>query len=193
MSESSDLEFVKGAPAARRVAEDPFWSTVARRHSDVDVDVVVLPPEPDRSVEVPADEPRVDAEVERERLRAEMASFWTALGLDTEPSHLDDTWFAGAADGTLRWQGTATFDGIDPVLASRALDRTRDVLVEADSWHVLVPPAGIPRALAGRPGRWGPEEVQVLLPAPSRVVVRMRSDLVVVGTDVVGAVLREAH
>lgn len=191
MSEPSDLEFVKGAPAARRVAEDPFWSTVVRRHGDVDV--VVLPPEDAPPVEVPADEPLVDAEIARERLRVDIASFWSALGLDAEPSHLDDAWFAGAAEGTLRWQGTATFDDVDPALASRALDRTPELLAEADGWHVLVPPAGIPRALAGRPGRLGREEVQVLLPSPSRMVIRMRSGLVVVGPSAAAAVLRGAR
>lgn len=187
MSEPSDLEFVTGAPAARRVSEDPFWSTVVRRHGDVDV--VVLPPEQNPDVAVPADEPLVDAETSRELLRNAMAAFWSALGLG-EPAHLDDTWFAGVADGTLRWQGTATFDEIDPVLASGALDRTRDLLAETDGWHVLVPPDGIPRALAGRSGRMAREEVQVLLPASSRLVVRMRSDLVVVGPDAAAAVLR---
>lgn len=187
MSEPSDLEFVKGAPAARRVAEDPFWSTVVRRHADVDV--VVLPPQDAPVVEVPADEPLVDAETSRERLRAAMSALWTALGLG-EPAHLDDTWFAGAADGTLRWQGTATFDDIDPVLASGALDGTRDLLAEGDGWHVLMPTEGIPRALAGRPGRMAREEVQVLLPSSSRLVIRMRSDLVVVGPGAAAAVLR---
>lgn len=187
MSEPSDLEFVKGAPAARRVSEDPFWSTVVRRHADVDV--VVLPPQDAPVVEVPADEPLVDAAASRERLRADMASFWAALGLG-EPAHLDDTWFAGAAEGTLRWQGTATFDDIDPVLASGALDRIRELLVDTDGWHVLVPPDGIPRALAGRDGRMAREELQVLVPSPSRLVVRVRSDLVVVGPDAATAELR---
>lgn len=32
------LDLVSGEPAARHVATDPFWSTVVRRHPDVDVD-----------------------------------------------------------------------------------------------------------------------------------------------------------
>jgi hypothetical protein len=190
VSETPDLEFVTGAPAARRVAEDPFWSTVVRRHGDVDV--VVLPQEEAPVVEVPADEPQVDAEAARERLRADMASFWRALGLDADPGRLDDRWYAGAAEGTLRWEGTATFDDVDPVLASGAVDRSREVLAAAPGWNVLVPPDGLPRVLAGRPGRLVREEVQVVLPSSSRVVVRMRSDLVVVGTSAAAEILRGA-
>ena len=61
MTESNELAFARGTEAARTVAADPFWSTVVRRHGDVDV--VVLPPEDAPSVEIPADEPLVDAEV----------------------------------------------------------------------------------------------------------------------------------
>ncbi|GAA5108006.1 hypothetical protein GCM10023339_06550 [Alloalcanivorax gelatiniphagus] len=190
MSETPDVEFVTGAPAARRVAEDPFWSTVVRRHGDVDV--VVLPQEDVPVVEVPADEPVADAEAARERLRADMASFWGALGLEGDPGRLDDTWYAGAAEGTLRWEGTATFDDVDPVVASGALDRSREVLAAAPGWNVLAPPGGLPRVLAGRPGRFVREEVQVVLASSSRVVLRMRSDLVVVGTSAAAEVLRGA-
>ena len=172
------LDLVSGAPASRAVAEDPFWSTVVRRHPDVDV--VVLPPEAPGTPEVPADEPTVDPVLARAELRARMAGLWSAIGLEGEPSHLDDTWLAGAAAGTLRWQGTATFDDLDPVVASGALQRARDLLAADDGWTVLAPPDGIPRVLAGRPDRLGREDVQVLLPAASRAVVRIRSALVVV-------------
>jgi hypothetical protein len=185
--DSSDLTFTRGAGASRAVASDPFWSTVVRRHADVDV--VVLPPEDAPTAEVPADEPLVDPEATREGLRGDMASLWSALGLEGEPSHLDDTWFAGAAEGTLRWQGTASFDDLDPVAASRVLQRAEELLTDAGGWHVLVPADGIPRVLAGRPGRWDRESVQVLLPTASRLVVRMRSDLVVVGPAGVAAAL----
>ena len=90
-------------------------------------------------------------------------------------------WFAGSAAGTLRWQGTATFDDLDPVVASGALQRAQELLDEADGWHVLAPPDGVPRVLAGRPGTIGREDVQVLAPAVGRVVLRIRSALVVVG------------
>lgn len=179
MPDPSTLDFVTGAPATRRVKEDPFWSTVVRRHGDVDV--VVLPPEAPRTPEVAVDEPVVDPAVARERLRGRMAALWSALGLPAEPGHLDDVWFAGGPAGTLRWQGTATFDDLDPVDASSALERARDLLAESDGWGVLAPADGIPRVLAGRPGRLGREEVQVLLPATSRLVLRVRSELVVVG------------
>jgi hypothetical protein len=46
---------------------------------------------------------------------------------------------------------------------------------------VLAPPDGVPRVLAGRPAAIGREDVQVLAPAAGRVVLRIRSALVVVG------------
>lgn len=187
MTENNQLDFARGADAARAVAVDPFWSTVARRHGDVDV--VVLPPEDPPSVEVPADEPLVDAEVARQGLRADMAAFWAAIGLEGDPTHVDDTWFAGPADGTVRWQGTASFDGLDAVEASGLLQRAEELLVAAGGWHVLLPGEGIPRVLAGRPGRFDRESIQVLLASTSRVVVRVRSDLVVVGTVAAAEVL----
>lgn len=187
MTESNELAFARGTEAARTVAADPFWSTVVRRHGDVDV--VVLPPEDAPSVEIPADEPLVDAEVARQGLRADMAAFWAAIGLDGEPTHIDDTWFAGSADGTLRWQGTASFDGLDPVEASQLLQRA-DELLSAGDWHVLLPDEGIARVIAGRPGRLDRESIQVLLASTSRVVIRVRSDLVVVGPGAASAVLR---
>jgi hypothetical protein len=56
----------------------------------------------------------------------------------------------------------------------------QELLDESDGWHVLAPPDGVPRVLAGRPGTIGREDVQVLAPA-GRVVLRIRSALVVVG------------
>ncbi|MBC2931631.1 hypothetical protein [Nocardioides sp. zg-1228] len=185
MPEPTRLEFAQGPRATRAVALDPFWATVMRRHGDVDL--VVLPPEPPRRADVPADEPAVDPVAARDDLRARMAALWAALGLEGEPAHLDDTWFAGSEPGTLRWQGTATFDDLDPVVASAALGRAQQLLAEADGWHVLAPPDGIPRVLAGRPGRFGREDVQVLVPTTARVVVRVRSALVVVGEDAAAA------
>ena len=110
MPDPSTLDFVTGAPATRRVKEDPFWSTVVRRHG---------------------------------------------------------------------------FDGLDPMVASGALQRVQDLLAPDDAWSVLAPTDGIPRVLAGRPGRIGREDVQVLVPAAGRVVLRIRSELVVVGTAAV--------
>ncbi len=184
MTESNELGFTRGTEAAREVAADPFWSAVVRRHDDVDV--VVLPPEDPPIVEVPADEPIVDAEVARAGLRADLAAFCVSIGLDGEPAHLDDTWFTGAPEGTLRWQGTVSFDGLDPVEASQLLQRAEELLAAAD-WHVLLPGVGIPRVLAGRPGRLDRESLHVLLPSTSRVVVRLRSGLVHVGTAGVAA------
>lgn len=179
MPDPNSLDLVTGAPAARQVMRDPFWATVLRRHDDVDL--VVLPPEVPERAEVPADEPRVEPDAARHELRARLAGLWAALGLEGEPSHLDDVWFAGSAPGTLRWQGTATFDDLDPVVVSDALQGARDLFTEADGWHVLAPPDGVPRVLAGRPGRIGREDVQVLAPSAGRVVLRIRSALVVVG------------
>ena len=187
MPDMTGLSFDRGAEASRAVAGDPFWSTVVRRHRDVDV--VVLPPEEPPTFEVPRDEPAVDPEAARQELRGAMASFWAALGLDGVPSHVDDTWFAGPVDGTVRWQGTASFDHLEPLAASRLLERVEELLTGAGAWHVLLPGEGIPRVLAGRPGRLDRESIQVLLPSPSRVVIRMRSDLVVVGPNAVAEAL----
>lgn len=187
MPQQSDLEFVTGGDAARAAAQDPFWSTVVRRHGDVDV--VLLPPDGSTPPQVPSDEPVVDAADARERLRSQMAAFWSALGLPAEPSHLDHVWFAGAAPGTLRWQGTAAFDDLDPVMASGVLERARELLPPDAGWHTLAPPEGLARVLAGRPGRWAREEVQVLIASAARLVVRLRSDLVYVGPDAATEVL----
>jgi hypothetical protein len=175
----TSLDLVSGAPAARQLVQDPFWSTVLRRHGDVDL--VVLPPEAPARPDVPAEEPTVDPVAARDQLRAQTAALWAALGLDGDPAVLDDVWFAGAAPGTLRWQGTATFDGLDPLVTSDAFQRAQDLLTDDAGWHVLAPPDGVPRVLAGRPGRFGREDVQVLAPTPSRLVLRVRSALVVVG------------
>lgn len=188
MPDPSTLDLVSGAPATRQVKEDPFWSTVVRRHGDVDV--VVLPPDSPPASEVPAGTPTVDPDQAREQQRARLASLWSALGLPDEPTHLDDVWFAGGPEGTLRWQGTAAFDDLDPVTASGVLERVLDLLPEADGWSVLAPTDGIPRVLAGRPGGLGREELQVLLPTSSRVVLRLRSELVVVGPVAAEAALR---
>ena len=185
MPDPTSLDLVSGAPATRQVQQDPFWATVLRRHDDVDL--VVLPQEaPDRA-EVPLDEPAVDPDAARQELRARMAALWTALGLEAQSARLDDVWFAGSEPGTLRWQGTATFDDLDPVVASGTLQRAQELLGEEDGWHVLAPPDGVPRVLAGRPARIGREDVQVLVPASGRVVLRIRSALVVVGEDAAAA------
>ena len=174
-----DLEFVKGPAAARAVAQDPFWSTVVRRHGDMDV--VVLPAEDTSDPVVPPDEPVVDATHAREDLRARLGELGLALGLPADSAHRDDVWFAGAAPGTLRWQGTVSYDDLDAVTASAALERAQEVLQPGGGRHPFVPEDGAPRVPAGRRGRWVGGEVQVLLASASRVVVRLRSDLVHVG------------
>ena len=83
-----------------------------------------------------------------------------ALGLEAQSARLDDVWFAGSEPGTLRWQGTASFDDLDPVAASGTLQRAQELLGE---------------------------DVQVLVPASGRVVLRIRSALVVVGEDAAAA------
>ncbi|SEB69139.1 hypothetical protein SAMN04489844_0856 [Nocardioides exalbidus] len=187
MPQSSDLEFVQGGAAERAVADDPFWSTVLRRHGDIDV--VVLPQEPAVEQVVPADEPEVDPDQARAALRGQAAAFWSELGLDAEPTHVDDVWFAGVAPGTLRWQGTATFEQVDPLLASAALERAERILAADDGWHTLVPTDGLPRVIAGRAAQPGREEVHVVLASSTRLVVRMRSALVHVGAVAAAASL----
>ncbi|RYB94612.1 hypothetical protein EUA93_09815 [Nocardioides oleivorans] len=187
MPQSTGVEFVQGGAAERAVADDPFWATVLRRHGDIDV--VVLPQEPTLEQVVPEGEPEVDPEQAREALRGQAAAFWAELGLGGDPAHLDDVWFAGVAPGTLRWQGTATFEQVDPLLASAALERAQLVLAADDGWHTLVPTDGLPRVIAGRAAQPGREEVHVVLASPTRLVVRMRSALVHVGAVAAAATL----
>lgn len=187
MPQSTDLELMQGDAAERAVADDPFWATVLRRHDDIDV--VVLPQEPTLDPVVPADEPEVDPERARQVLRGQAAAFWSGLGLATEPAQLDDVWFAGTAPGTLRWQGTAIFEQVDPLLASAALERAARLLAADDGWHTLVPTDGLPRVMAGRAAEPGREEVQVVLASSTRLVVRMRSALVHVGAAAAEAAL----
>jgi hypothetical protein len=179
VSQHTDLDFIQGAAAEQAVADDPFWATVLRRHRDVDV--VVLPQEPTVAQVMPEDAPEVDPDQAREVLRGQAAAFWAELGLTGDPAHLDDVWFAGVAPGTLRWQGTATFEQVDPLLASAAIERAERLLAADDGWHTLVPTEGLPRVLAGRAAQPGREEIQVVLASSTRVMVRMRSALVHVG------------
>lgn len=188
MPDPTPLDLVTGAPAAGQVAQDPFWSVVVRRHGDVDV--VVLPPESPPDVPIPDDEPVVDPAPARARFRERLAGLWSALGLEGEPAVLDDVWFAGPVAGTLRWQGTARFDAVDPVEASSVLRGAVELLSESAGWRVLAPADGVPRVLAGRPARLGREEVQVLAPDSSRLVLRIRSEVVVVGEAAAAEVLR---
>ncbi|WP_370288380.1 hypothetical protein [Nocardioides sp.] len=164
-------------------ARDPFWATVVRRHPDVDV--VLLPPEPPPSA-APAGE-QVDPEEHRLAQQAGVHRLLDALGLPL-PERVDDGWLAGSAAGTVRWQGTVACE-VAAEVASGALRSAAEHLAD-DGWHRLVPSGGVPRVLAGRDTPRGREEAQVLLPAPTRVVVRMRSVPITVGIEAASALLR---
>src|SRR6478609_10062359 len=112
---------ISGGPAASaRVAEDPFWSVVRRRHPDLDL--VLLPPEePDRGAEdATAETPTAAAE----RIDAETGSWWDAL-VGAPATGTRHRW---VSRGSGRWRRETThhLDGVDPVAAAAALDGAAD-------------------------------------------------------------------
>lgn len=164
--------FVSGVEAASAVATDPFWSVV--RRCDPDVDIVLLPPERRDKVELPAGMLPIDPPVEATRLDDRARSLWDALVRTGEPETVAQ-WLWGILRGTIRRETTCTLDGADPDLMSLALSRAADELASS-GWHVLVPPEGIPRVMAGRPAAVGRDEIALLhVPARHRVVLRIRS------------------
>lgn len=166
-------------------ADDPFWSTVVRRHGDVDV--VLLPPEPpEPSAPAATGEPS-DPDDHRRAEHAALEHLLLALELPT-PARVDDVWLVGSGEGTVRWQGTVTCE-VGAEVAARALRRAGEHLADG-GWHRLVPADGVPRVLAGRDTPRGREEAQVLRPAPTRVVVRVRSVPITVGAEAASALLR---
>ncbi|MCY7402571.1 MAG: hypothetical protein LH477_16745 [Nocardioides sp.] len=178
--------FESGAPASDQVAADPFWSVVRRRHPDIDI--ALLPPEPERSTPqadirqadtrqaeplqpVP---PLVDRDDEATRLESEVARLWQDCVGDPPPSETAARWTSGARAGN-RYEATWRLEDADPVNGVTAIDRAARVLAD-EGWHVLAPADGMPRVLAGRDSGVGRVELQlVLAPQQARLVLRLRS------------------
>ncbi len=170
------MAFLGGPEAAARVAADPFWSVVRRRHPDVDL--VLLPPvaAPD---EADAGAPPIEAGVEEATAAclARVAGLWQRLVGDVAPDEQRAGWTTGPRPGLERHEATWTLLGVDPVAATGTIDGAARTLGE-EGWRVLAPPDGMPRVLAGRPAGNGREELDlVLVPATGRFFLTVRSAL----------------
>ncbi|WP_110181284.1 hypothetical protein [Nocardioides solisilvae] len=162
-----------GARAREVVARDPFWSVVRRRHPDVEI--VVLPPEPETAT--PAGLPLADPAAVAAREDSDVRRRWVRLVGDLGDVHADwqARWVPGGAPDRVRRETTLTVDGADPVVAVARLESAAAALRE-DGWHVLAPATGLPRVMAGRDGELGRAELQlVLVPDAGRLVLRVRS------------------
>lgn len=177
MASPSTPPFVSGAAAAERIAADPFWSVVRRRHPDVDV--VVLPatdglaPDAAEVVALPALD-RDEQVGEARRVEDEAVTRWAAL-VGADPTEVVTRWAAGRANGTSRVETTVRLAGADPTTGVATVGAAAETLT-ADGWHVLAPGDGMPRVLAGRgPGLEREELSLVLAPAEGRLVLRVRA------------------
>lgn len=161
-----------------RVTADPFWSTVRRRHPDLDI--VLLPgPGPERAA-VPAETVPCDAEAVGEELDAAADERWATLAptgpVDPDAAQPVRRWAGGVAPGTLRREVTWRVEA--DVAAGAAALLAAERLLTAEGWHCFVAPQGLPRVTASRVADLGREEVtlaQVLLADPPGLVVRWRS------------------
>lgn len=174
MPDPTGHPFSTGEAAEARVATDPFWSVVRRRHPDVDV--VVLPPtapaQPGAG-EVAA-LPEVDAAEEAARVEQAAVGLWAAL-VGEEPGEVATRRTSGRARGTARVETTVRLGGVDPAGGVAVVSRAAEGLA-GDGWDVLAPPDGMPRALAGRGEGMAREELQLVHdPAAARIVLRLRS------------------
>ena len=155
---------------------DPFWSVVRRRQPDVDI--VLLPPEapPAGPSGLPPQDPEAFAEVESARVRAEWDTFLDAGDgpTDSGASPVEEVrWIPGPTPDSVARETTLVVEGADPVQAVAAIERAVASLSD-DGWHLLVPPTGPPRVVAGRGEEIGRRELQLVY-AAGRLVLRVRS------------------
>jgi hypothetical protein len=175
------------------VSEDPFFRVVRRRHPDIDI--VLLPPEP--PTEPPADPS--DAVLDPADLAAvpalfddELARLWDAVADGIERPEVRSRWTPGSSTGSVAREGLLAVEGVGGVAATQALV-TAERALAADGFHVLVPPTGMPRVLAGHDGTEADpvrREVQVVH-AGGRYAVTYRRDGYPVGLPAARALLRE--
>lgn len=201
MSEQQQGPEVGAAPEGA-VTSDPFWSVVRRRHPDVDV--VVLPPVPgtrtapdaatadvaaEETVADEAVDPEAVARLEHEVVRRAWASLITSAGaVEGVSPVVTGRWLNGSAPDRIRREAVAVVEDpsrlADPVAASGLLRRAEETL-STQGWHVLVPPDGLPRLMAGRPEGDGRRELMIVhAPAQGRLLLRVRTADVVVGRAV---------
>jgi hypothetical protein len=166
------------------VAGDRFFAEVRRRHPDIDI--VLLPQEPpreDTSEEVPGP---VDDAVAAS-LEADLEALLPLLAPDLGTPPPQWRWGPGDRTGTVARQSLVAVESVAPVRGLTALSGAERALVGA-GWHVLVPPDGIPRVLAGRADG---AQVQVLYVEPrGRYAVTLRSPSYAVGPGAATDLLR---
>ncbi|MFT4258817.1 hypothetical protein [Microbacterium sp.] len=132
---------------------DPFWSAVRRRHPDLDI--VILPPEPepvaDSTLPVRAPEPFAALEI------AEADGCWQRLVGHGMPTSVR-RWIPGPTRDSVRHAVTLTLDGVS---AAAGLGHLREASapLKADGWQVFIPPTGMPRIAADRAGEMGAESL----------------------------------
>jgi hypothetical protein len=154
------------------ITNDPFWSVVRRRQPDVDI--VLLPPEPPPAGPSgqPPQDPAAFAEAESARVRAEWAQL---VGERDEPTEEQSRWIPGPTPDSVARETTLVLEGADPVHAVAAVERAVASLTDA-GWHLLVPPTGSPRVVAGRSEEIGRRELQLVFAhAAGRLVLRVSS------------------
>lgn len=174
MPEPTGRPFSTGEEAVARVAADPFWSVVRRRHPDLDVVVLPATAAAGPTADEVAALPEVDPSEETARVESLAADLWAVL-VGHEPSEVATRRTAGRARGTVRVETTVRLAGIDPTGGVAVVSRAEDALVR-DGWHVLAPPDGMPRVLAGRGSGLAREDLQlVLAPVEGRLVLRHRA------------------
>lgn len=165
------------------VAHDRFFAEVRRRHPDIDI--VLLPQDPPR--DDVAEPVPVDAETVIESVEADLASLLPSLARDLPTPLPEWHWRPGDRTGSVARESLVATEDVEPVRGLTALSAAERSLVTA-GWHVLVPPDGLPRVLAGRPDG---AQVQVLYVEPrSRYAVTLRSPSYAVGSDAAADLVR---
>jgi hypothetical protein len=166
------------ARGATAVPNDPFWSAVRRRHPDINI--VVLPDDggPDE-VEMPDAEPELVESVPAE-FDVWVAEVWERLLPHVDCPPTDSRWTPGAPPGSLTRTALLAAE-VDEVTALQALAGAARWL-ESDGFHVLAPPDGMPRVLAGRDEGAARRELQIVhVPATGRFAVSASFGPLVVG------------
>jgi hypothetical protein len=175
------------------VASDAFFGVVRRRHPDIDI--VLLPQQPTDVqpglLAGPADVVDVPAAFDAE-LTALLADVAAGITLPRVRSR----WTPGSVTGSVSREALVAAEGVDAVAATQAL-ATAERSLGASGWHVIAPPDGLPRVLAGRGGTQEEpvrRELQVVhVEARGRYAVSLRSGSYVLGTGPAGELLGEGR
>lgn len=166
------------ARGAAEVPSDPFWSAVRRRHPNIDI--VVLPDDggPD-DVGLPDADPALVESVPAE-FDVWVADVWQRLLPHVDCPPTDARWTPGSLPGSLTRTALLAAQ-VDEATALQSLAGVARWL-ETHGWHVLAPPDGMPRVLAGRDEGTARRELQIVhVPATDRFAVAASLGPLVVG------------